>query len=485
MEQQYAPCDCEICNRLNLSADKPKDFSKVEKAGLEAFKKLHERGSYNPKDLSRVKEYKALVSETSNAFSFAISQDVPDELKAYLEKDGFIFSGLKTHAQLAEARSLLKDKDGNITPYYQFEQAILKLNEKYNRHYLEAEYEFAVQSSQSAANWANLQTNTARYWLEYRTAGDERVRASHAALNSTCLPADDDFWNSYYPPNGWRCRCVAVEVLARDYKLSDSAEAIKKGEKATTQIGKSGKNTLEMFRFNPGKEMKLFPPKNAYTKVVGADKVNQAKPENMFIPDKLSDYEKEFGISVNREIFGLLKQDVPLHFTRPDGHKTTGAFYHNRDNYIVIPLDERRRKSRWKAESVVYHEYGHAADWHNNLKDMKSVADVMKKAKKQIDFPAVDKRLRDLGYWAFSKGKFDLMEKVGGAHDTLMSLNPKYGMGHSASYWKIPGNKEAEFLAHAFENRFSGNEVFKKVMPELYDETIKLIDSFMPKQESQ
>lgn len=285
LEQQYAPCDCEACRVIASEARQSiplslgegqgvRNFSKVEKAGLEAFKKLHERGTYNPKDLSRVKEYKNLVSETSNAFNFAISHEVPDEMKAYLEKDGFIFSGLKTHAQLTEARSYLKDQGGNIIPYHQFEQKILKLNEKYNRHYLEAEYEFAVQSSQSAANWANLQTNTARYWLEYRTAGDERVRASHAALNGTCLPADDDFWNSYYPPNGWRCRCVAVEVLARDYKLSDSTEAIKKGEKATTQIGKSGKNKLEMFRFNPGKELKLFPPKNAYTKVVGAEKVN-------------------------------------------------------------------------------------------------------------------------------------------------------------------------------------------------------------------
>lgn len=277
LELQYAPCDCESCSRLNLSADTPKDFSKVEKAGLEAFKKLYERGGYNPKDLLRVKEYIALVNETANAFGFAISHEVPEDMKVYLEKDGFIFSQLKGHAQLTEARSFLKDQNGNIVPYHEFEQKILKLNEKYNRHYLEAEYEFAVQSSQSAANWANLQTNTARYWLEYRTAGDERVRASHAALNGISLPADDEFWNSYYPPNGWRCRCVAVEVLARDYKLSDSAESIKKGEKATTHKGKSGKNTLEMFRFNPGKELKLFPPKNAYTKVVGADKVKEAQ----------------------------------------------------------------------------------------------------------------------------------------------------------------------------------------------------------------
>ena len=60
------------------------------------------------------------------------------------------------------------------------------------------------------------------------------------------------------------CRCTAVEVLARKNTQSDSATAIQKGEKATTQIGKSGKNKAEMFRFNPGKDKRLFPENNAY-----------------------------------------------------------------------------------------------------------------------------------------------------------------------------------------------------------------------------
>lgn len=191
-------------------------------------------------------------------------------MKDYLKKDAFNFSGLRTHAQLTEARSLLTDKNGNVRSYEQFEKDILKLNEKYNTNYLEAEYQFAVSSSQSAANWADLQDDTDRYWLQYRTAGDERVRVQHAQLNNTTLPKDDPFWFSYYPPNGWRCRCVAVEVLAADYKRSNSKKAIEQGEKATTYINKNDKNTLEMFRFNPGMENKIFPPNNAYTKVVGA-----------------------------------------------------------------------------------------------------------------------------------------------------------------------------------------------------------------------
>ena len=274
---QYAPCDCEACQEAKLSSaqeppKKPLDLTKVAK---KAFDQLHKRGSYRPEDLMKYKAYRDLITATAEVFNTAIPHEVPDEMRTYLERDVFIFSGLKTHTQLTEARSKLKDDQGNIRSYYQFEQEILKLNNTYNRNYLEAEYQFAVQSTQSAANWANLQEDTSRYWLEYRTAGDERVRQSHAALAGICLPKDDAFWTEYYPPNGWRCRCTAVEVLARENTKSNPETAKKAGEEATTQIGKSGKNKLEMFRFNPGQEKKVFPPNNTYAKVVGAGQVQR------------------------------------------------------------------------------------------------------------------------------------------------------------------------------------------------------------------
>lgn len=245
------------------------------------------------------------MEETANIFNSAIAHKIPQEMKAYLEKDAFVFSGLKTHTQLTEARSFLKDEKGNITPYHKFEQKVLKLNEKYNRNYLEAEYEFAVHSAQSAASWANLQEDSSRYWLEYRTAGDERVRAEHAALNGICLPKTDAFWTEYYPPNGWRCRCVAVEVLAREKTLSDPKKAKELGEKATTQIGVNGKNKLAMFRFNPGKEQRIFPPNNAYNKVVGAERVkkeleNKLKDNNINVFSSTIDELKSKNIEYNK-----------------------------------------------------------------------------------------------------------------------------------------------------------------------------------------
>ena len=100
--------------------------------------------------------------------------------------------------------------------------------------------------------------------MQYRTAGDGRVREEHAAMHGITLPADDPFWDKYYPPNGWRCRCTAVEVNKGKYPVSDSEEAKRIGDKATTKLDRFGNNKAGIFRFNPGKEGKVFPPKHPY-----------------------------------------------------------------------------------------------------------------------------------------------------------------------------------------------------------------------------
>lgn len=270
-------CGCDECNtkagQLNLAlGDK---FKTLLKTGSTAFKRLHEKGNYNPKDLQTEKAYKDLMDQTFEAFNFAITDnDMPETMRTALQEDARSFGGLKTHAQLFEASKLLLDDKGNLKPFTQLSHEYDKLNVTYNKNYLEAEYEFAVGSSQMAAKWEEFSDND-RYELQYRTAGDNRVREEHAALNGTTLPKSDPFWNSYTPPNGWNCRCTTVEVLKDKFPTSDSEKAIKAGEAATSQIGKDGKNRLEIFRFNPGAEKVVFPPAHPYTKVAGAKVVEK------------------------------------------------------------------------------------------------------------------------------------------------------------------------------------------------------------------
>lgn len=266
-------CNCQDCKaeKSVITLAQKDKFKGVLKAVEKAFKKLHENGKYSPEDLAKTKEYKNLITETSSVFESAITDnDMPEAMKNSLKEDVFIFSGLKTHAQLFEASRLLLNDDNQKKSFSQFSKDVSKIKENYNQNYLEAEWQFAGSSAQSAANWASVSND---YDLQYRTANDDKVRASHAVLHNITLPADDDFWIWFYPPNGWRCRCGANQVRKGKYEVSDSKKSIAKGEKATSQIDKDGKNKLSIFRFNPGMSKKVFPPDHPYSKVKGAKTV--------------------------------------------------------------------------------------------------------------------------------------------------------------------------------------------------------------------
>lgn len=50
------------------------------------------------------------------------------------------------------------------------------------------------------------------YWM-YDAVDDKHTRAQHRALDRKVYPADHVFWQRWYPPNGYRCRC-AVRTLS-------------------------------------------------------------------------------------------------------------------------------------------------------------------------------------------------------------------------------------------------------------------------------
>lgn len=66
-----------------------------------------------------------------------------------------------------------------------------------------------MRSAHMAGRWQQLLANQDRRpFLQYRTAGDARVRPQHRAWNGLVLRITDPFWATHYPPNGWGCRCT-------------------------------------------------------------------------------------------------------------------------------------------------------------------------------------------------------------------------------------------------------------------------------------
>lgn len=251
---------------LSAGERKPPQFDR--KAYIKAVRHVYDKGGFTPEMLSD-KPVAALRKETARCLVDAVdttlmSDHVPEAMAEKLREDVFVFSGCKTYHELREASQLLVSDEGKVKSFHQFRQDVMELYPKYNEQYLEAEYEFAVSSAQSASRWADIMEDGDDYDLQYVTAGDSDVRPEHQALEGITLPPSDIFWSQYMPPNGWRCRCLANQVLRGKYHESDHDRALQLGELATTDNDSTGRNRAEMFRFNPGAQQIVFPPSHPY-----------------------------------------------------------------------------------------------------------------------------------------------------------------------------------------------------------------------------
>lgn len=219
-----------------------------------------------------------------NAVDTALKEVPLDDISVQrLKESNYVFSGIKTFHELNEAFPSLLDEEGNRKPFNQFLNDVQKVYDAYNVQYLRTEYNFAQASALMAARWKQFEQDGDRYNLQYRTMYDKRVRRTHRMLHNITLPIESPFWNKYFPPNGWGCRCTVVQVRKDKYPLSDEQEAMNLGSQAT-----AGKYQ-EMFMFNPGKRMTTFPAYNGYT----LRKCNQCdyRPDKMKLAADIPDNE--------------------------------------------------------------------------------------------------------------------------------------------------------------------------------------------------
>lgn len=195
-----------------------------------------------------------------NAVDTALKEVPLDDISVQrLKESNYVFSGIKTFHELNETFPSLLDEEGNRKPFNQFLNDVQKVYDTYNVQYLRTEYNFAQASALMAARWKKFEQDGDRYNLQYRTMYDKRVRRTHRMLHNITLPIESPFWDKYFPPNGWNCRCTVVQVRKDKYPVSNEQEAMNLGSQAT-----AGKYQ-EMFMFNPGKRMTTFPAYNGYT----------------------------------------------------------------------------------------------------------------------------------------------------------------------------------------------------------------------------
>ena len=158
-----------------------------------------------------------------------------------------VFSGSKTFQEVLELSSNVL-VDGEVLPFNQFKKIGLGIDDRYNKNWLETEQQAAFRQSQSVAQWGDIKQDEDVFpYLQYSTVKDARVRPDHKEQDGIIKRVDDPFWNTWFPPNDWNCRCIVIQL-----------------ESAKVTKGIFPKNENPVFGTNVGKTGLIFPKKHPY-----------------------------------------------------------------------------------------------------------------------------------------------------------------------------------------------------------------------------
>jgi len=139
-----------------------------------------------------------------------------------------------TNAQQLEAiRGLMVRSMEEGIPYDRFKADMLSMLEKegwylrpdkigdavYSDWRIGIMYQTNMLTSRSAGRYRQqLRSTRLRPFWVYKQIQRPTKRASHESLNNLALRWDDPFWDTYYPPNGWRCECYVETLSTRQYE---------------------------------------------------------------------------------------------------------------------------------------------------------------------------------------------------------------------------------------------------------------------------
>lgn len=155
---------------------------------------------------------------------------------------GFMIAGVMQAELLAEFREAVDGAIASGTTLENFRKEFDRLVEEYGWEYNGGRnwrsriiYETNIRTAYQAGRWEQLTDPDVLKlypYLEYRHGDSINPREEHLAWDGLILPADDPWWSTHYPPNGWGCKCKVFSAGKRDLKRAEKA----KPDKAPTAV---------------------------------------------------------------------------------------------------------------------------------------------------------------------------------------------------------------------------------------------------------
>jgi hypothetical protein len=331
---------------------------------------------------------------------------------------------------------------------------------------------------------------------EWSTALDGRERASHRAADGQTVPYDQPFivqGQKLMEPGDRRgsasnvinCRCAAIPVPIEDAVAVEGLENIGvqlAGENLTGGLTAADVASIAATIGAPKPTLTPTPtPKPKPNTLEEVIQNNKNVPEN--IVELFSDQD-----GLNLELF--------THFTAaPLKLRVKNIRAEHRTGLITMG----KIKNLYERKQTFIHESGHfVADsrkwivkglvekdkavapleklfskWSKYALDKKNTKRLYFELEELKPFETFETLGKKLGYESVTEYRND----IGALKDVFGALTKeRIGGGHGKAYYNKKNSQWHEFIAHAYENKFIGNKVFKQLYPKLYDDMVNLVD---------
>jgi len=150
--------------------------------------------------------------------------DIKDIMRRVKAKSNTIALDFKDHIGSSVEKQLIKQYIGGNQSIREAVKAIsAKLSAlgitQSKPHHLRTVMDTAATS---AARWGEYQaqrSHPGEYYWTYHTQGDDRVRPAHRQMDGRTYHMDDPVWQTWYPPNGYNCRCYVTSSSRGEYYM--------------------------------------------------------------------------------------------------------------------------------------------------------------------------------------------------------------------------------------------------------------------------
>lgn len=207
-------------------------------------------------------KYRALAFTVSGYSSATVLKQFQDTLAAAI-KDGTTMEQFR-----ADMNGWLQERGyTGMTPYQT--ENVFRTN---------------VQTAYSVGNYEEMRKPAVMrarpYWM-YDAVEDDRTRKTHLAMNGRVFPADSPVWETWYPPNGFKCRCSVIALTEAQVRSMGLTVETEVPQRVDTGSGFIAMIPDRGFNYNPATvaytpDLEGFPK----TLVAAYEQREQSKPQN-------------------------------------------------------------------------------------------------------------------------------------------------------------------------------------------------------------